>query len=45
MVQRPLDLDVPQVVVPDSRIALGLMGAALAGDPSAHMTVVGITGT
>jgi UDP-N-acetylmuramoyl-L-alanyl-D-glutamate--2,6-diaminopimelate ligase len=45
VVQRPLDLDVPQVVVPDSRIALGLMGAALAGDPSAHMTVVGITGT
>ena len=45
VVQRPLDLDVPQVVVPDSRVAMALMAALLEGDPSAHMTVVGITGT
>lgn len=45
VVERPLDLDMPQVVVPDSRVAMALMGAALAGDPSAHMSVVAITGT
>jgi UDP-N-acetylmuramoyl-L-alanyl-D-glutamate--2,6-diaminopimelate ligase len=45
IVQHELDIDVPQVVVPDSRVAMALMGAALEGDPSAHMTVVGITGT
>ena len=45
VVQRPLHLDVPQVVVPDSRVAMALMAALLEGDPSAHMTVVGITGT
>jgi hypothetical protein len=45
VVQRALDLDVPQIVVPDSRMAMALMGAVLEGSPSQHMTVVGITGT
>lgn len=45
VVERELDLAVPQIVVPDSRVAMALMGAVLAGDPSAHMTVVAITGT
>ena len=44
-VERPLDLDVPQVVVPDGRLAMALAAAALEGDPSHHMTVVGVTGT
>ena len=45
VVQRALDLPVPQVLVPDSRVAMALMGAMIEGDPSANMTVVGITGT
>ena len=45
LVQRPLDLPVPQVVAPDPRAAMAIMAAHLAGDPSGHMDVVGITGT
>ncbi len=45
VVQRALDLPVPQVVVPNARVAMARMGALLAGNPSEHMTVVGITGT
>jgi len=36
---------IPLVVVPDSRPALSALSAAIAGDPSAHMRVVGVTGT
>ena len=36
---------VPQIVVVDSRRAIGPVAARFAGDPSRHMTVVGITGT
>ena len=45
LVQRPLDLPVPQVVADDPRAAMAIMAARLAGDPSHHMQVVGITGT
>lgn len=45
LVSRPLDLPVPQVVAPDPRAAMAIMAARLAGDPSRHMAVVGITGT
>lgn len=45
VVERPLDLEVPQVVVPDARTAMAIMASRLAGDPSAYMSVVGITGT
>jgi UDP-N-acetylmuramoyl-L-alanyl-D-glutamate--2,6-diaminopimelate ligase len=45
LVQRPLDLPVAQVVVADPRAAMALMAARLAGAPSEHMDVVGITGT
>ncbi len=45
VVERPLDVDATQIVVPDARVALARVAAALAGDPSRHLRVVGITGT
>lgn len=45
IVERPLDLPVPQVLVPDARAAMAIAAARAAGDPSERMTVVGITGT
>jgi len=45
VVQRPLDLDVPQVVVGSVRAAIGPMAAELFGHPGAAMTLVGVTGT
>ena len=38
-------LPVPQVVVPDARIALALASARLFGEPSKGLRVVGVTGT
>ena len=38
-------LAVPQLVVADAALALGLLVARRAGDPAARMTLVGITGT
>ena len=44
--ERPLPVfDVPQFVVPDSRIAYGRLCQALVGDPSGQIKVVGVTGT
>jgi len=44
--ERPLPVfDVPQVVVPDTRIAYGRLCQALVGNPSQQMKVVGVTGT
>jgi UDP-N-acetylmuramoyl-L-alanyl-D-glutamate--2,6-diaminopimelate ligase len=40
-----IDPDVPQLVVDDTRLALGPLAAAVHGDPSTAMRVVGITGT
>ena len=45
VVERELQLDVPQVVVSDARRALALMGAAFHGDPAADLTLIGVTGT
>jgi UDP-N-acetylmuramoyl-L-alanyl-D-glutamate--2,6-diaminopimelate ligase len=45
MVERPLDVAVPQAVVPDVRLGMALAAAALAGHPSRDLDVVGITGT
>jgi UDP-N-acetylmuramoyl-L-alanyl-D-glutamate--2,6-diaminopimelate ligase len=45
MVERPLDLPVPQAVVPDARLGIALAAAALAGHPSRDLRVVGVTGT
>ncbi len=45
LVERPLDLDVAQVVVPSSRAAIGPLAAAFHGVPSAELSMVGVTGT
>ncbi|MGD9696846.1 MAG: UDP-N-acetylmuramoyl-L-alanyl-D-glutamate--2,6-diaminopimelate ligase [Thermoleophilia bacterium] len=45
LVERPLDLAVPQVVVPDARLATALVAAAINGHPSRDLVVVGVTGT
>jgi UDP-N-acetylmuramoyl-L-alanyl-D-glutamate--2,6-diaminopimelate ligase len=45
VVQRPLDLDVPQLVVRDVRAAMAPAAARLHGDPTARLRVAGITGT
>ncbi|MEA2123746.1 MAG: UDP-N-acetylmuramoyl-L-alanyl-D-glutamate--2,6-diaminopimelate ligase, partial [Solirubrobacteraceae bacterium] len=45
VVERPLGLGVPEVVVPDVRAAMAAVAARFAGDPTATLRVVGITGT
>jgi UDP-N-acetylmuramoyl-L-alanyl-D-glutamate--2,6-diaminopimelate ligase len=45
VVERELPIVLPQIVVPDSRLAMALIAAALAGHPSRDLTVVGVTGT
>jgi len=45
MVERPLGLGVPEVVVPDGRLGMALAAAAFYGGPSEHLPVVGVTGT
>lgn len=45
LVERRLPLDVPQVVVPSVRFAMGPLSARYWGDPSRALTVIGITGT
>ncbi len=45
VVERELDLDVPQVVVPDARQAMAPLAARFWGDPTAELKVVGVTGT
>jgi UDP-N-acetylmuramoyl-L-alanyl-D-glutamate--2,6-diaminopimelate ligase len=45
VVQRPLELGVPEVVVPDVRMAMGPIASRFHGDPTAELRVVGITGT
>src|SRR5918998_304288 len=45
VVQRPLGLGVPEVVVDDVRAAMGPVAARFHGDPTARLRVVGITGT
>ena len=43
--ERPLGLDVPEVVVPSVRAAMGPLAAAFHGNPTAALRVVGVTGT
>ena len=45
VVERPLGLGVPEVVVPSVRAAMGPAAARFHGDPTATLRVVGITGT
>ena len=45
LVERRLPVDVPQVVVPSVREAMGPIAARFWGDPSRSMTVIGVTGT
>ena len=44
-VERPLDEDVPQVVVSHGRRAMARMGAAFYGSPADHLLLLGVTGT
>ena len=45
VVERELELDVAQVVVPDVRAAMALVAARFNGDPTGELRVAGITGT
>ena len=45
LVERHVDLDCPQLLVPNVRAAMGPASAAVHDDPSAALTVVGVTGT
>ena len=45
VVSRRLDLDVPQVIVEDVRIATSYIAAAFYGHPADGMLMIGITGT
>ena len=45
LVERPLDLGVPQLVVPSVRHAMGPAASLVHGDPSTDLTVIGVTGT
>ena len=45
VVERELEVAVPQVVVPSARAAMARFAAAFWGDPTAELKVVGVTGT
>jgi UDP-N-acetylmuramoyl-L-alanyl-D-glutamate--2,6-diaminopimelate ligase len=45
VVERPLDLGVPEVLVTSTRAAMGPVAVRFYGDPSAELRVVGVTGT
>src|SRR6202011_2568058 len=45
VVERELDIDVPQLVVADARGAMHLMAAPFFGHPSRSLAVAGVTGT
>ncbi|MGH3022936.1 MAG: UDP-N-acetylmuramoyl-L-alanyl-D-glutamate--2,6-diaminopimelate ligase [Gaiellaceae bacterium] len=45
LVERPLELNVPQVVVPDARVAMALVADAFFGRPTRELEVAGVTGT
>ncbi len=45
VVERELDVDVAQVVVPDARAAMAPLAARFFGDPTSELKVAGITGT
>lgn len=45
VVERKLDVDIPQVLVKNTRVAMAEMAAAYYGHPADEMVMVGITGT
>jgi len=45
VVERPLELAVPQIVVADARAAMPKAAVAFFGDPSLELQVAGVTGT
>ena len=45
VVERPLGLGVPEVLVPSARAAMAPVAARFFGDPTAELDVVGVTGT
>jgi UDP-N-acetylmuramoyl-L-alanyl-D-glutamate--2,6-diaminopimelate ligase len=45
VVERELDVGVPQVLVADARAAMAPLAARFWGDPTAELRVVGVTGT
>ena len=45
VVERPLNLGVPEIEVPSVRAAMAPAAAAFYGDPTARLTTVGVTGT
>lgn len=45
VVERPLDVLVPQVVVPDVRAAMAVAADAFFGEPTSELEVAGVTGT
>ena len=45
VVERPLDVAVPQVIVADGAAALGILVGRALDDPAKAMTLIGITGT
>ena len=45
VVERPLDLGVPEINVPSVRAAMAPAAAAFYGDPTAQLATIGVTGT
>ena len=45
IVERPLPVELPQLVVKDSRLAMSVLGSHYYGYPSEQMRMIGITGT
>ena len=45
LVEEPVDVDAPQILVEDTRAALAVAAAEVHGRPSSHLKVIGITGT
>ena len=45
VVERPLELDVPQLLVEDARVAMAVAADVFFGAPTARLDVAGVTGT
>src|SRR5438445_8160440 len=45
VVERPLDLPVPQVIVPAARVAMAVAADEFFGRPTQELEVAGVTGT